>query len=81
MSQIAVRLSDAELGRLDALVKEGGFATRAEAVRAAIKMLGSAARERRIEAAYAAAYEQTPLTDEEAQMLDAAASLAGDPAL
>jgi Arc/MetJ-type ribon-helix-helix transcriptional regulator len=78
MSQIAVRLSDAELGRLDALVEDGGFATRAEAVRAAIKMLSGAARERRIEAAYATAYEQAPLTDEEKHMLDAAASLAAD---
>jgi Arc/MetJ-type ribon-helix-helix transcriptional regulator len=78
MSQIAVRLSDAELSQLDALVQEGGFGTRAEAVRAAIRMLSGAARERRIGLAYASAYERSPLSDEESQMLDAATGLAAE---
>lgn len=76
MSQIAVRLSEGELRRLDEVVEEGGFRTRAEAVRAAIKMLSGATRERRIAASYALAYGRVPLTAEETEMLDAAADLA-----
>jgi Arc/MetJ-type ribon-helix-helix transcriptional regulator len=78
MSQIAVRLSESELRQLDALVDEGGFATRAAAVRAGIQLLSRSARERRIEHAYARAYAHAPLSDDEAQMLDAAAALASE---
>jgi len=78
MSQIAVRLSEAELRKLDAVVRESGFRTRAEAVRAGIRMLSRDAREKRIAAAYATAYAQTPLTEDEAQLLDSAAALAAE---
>lgn len=78
MSQIAVRLSDGELQRLDALVEQGGFRTRAEAVRAGIKMLAGATREQRIATSYARAYGETPLTREETEMLEAAADLAAE---
>jgi Arc/MetJ-type ribon-helix-helix transcriptional regulator len=78
MSQIAVRLSDAELNHLDAVVRAGGFRSRAEAVRAGIDMLVTGTREERISTAYARAYGDTPLTEDETQMLDAAAELAGE---
>jgi Arc/MetJ-type ribon-helix-helix transcriptional regulator len=77
MSQIAVRLSDEELRTLDSAVAEGAFQTRAEAVRAGIRLLDSASREARIAASYRDAY-ATPLSAEETQMLDAAAALAGE---
>jgi Arc/MetJ-type ribon-helix-helix transcriptional regulator len=75
MSQIAVRLSEAELCELDSLVREGGFNTRAEAVRVGIRMLSGRAREERIAASYASAYAKA-LTEDETQMLDAAEALA-----
>jgi Arc/MetJ-type ribon-helix-helix transcriptional regulator len=78
MSQIAVRLSPVELRRLDAAVRAGGFRSRAEAVRAGIEMLVADAREERISTAYARAYTDMPLTEEETQMLDAVAELAGE---
>jgi Arc/MetJ-type ribon-helix-helix transcriptional regulator len=77
MSQIAVRLTEGELKMLDSAVAEGSFRTRAEAVRAGIRLLGRASRESRIAASYRDAY-AVPLTDDETQMLDAAAALAGD---
>lgn len=78
MSQIAVRLSEDELVRLDSAVAEGVFPSRAEAVRAAIGMLEKELRERRIAASYSAAYERMPLTGEEERALDAAAASASD---
>ncbi len=78
MSQIAVRLTEGELRRLDSLVQEGRFSTRAEAVRAGIRALTATARQERIAAAYAAAYGRAPLSGEEIEMLDAAAALAGE---
>jgi Arc/MetJ-type ribon-helix-helix transcriptional regulator len=78
MSQIAVRLSESELRQLDSVVKEAGFRTRAEAVRAGIRMLSKGAREERIAASYARAYEQAPLGEDETQMLDAAAAHAAE---
>ena len=78
MSQIAVRLNEDELRQLDSIVSQSGFRTRAEAVRAGIRMLSADAREQRISTAYAQAYAQVPLTDDEAQMLDAAHTLAAE---
>lgn len=78
MSQIAVRLSEEDLRQLDSIVKEGKFRTRAEAVRAGIKVLGDRARDARIASAYSSAYSRAALTDEEAQMLDAAQALAAE---
>ncbi|HXC23527.1 MAG TPA: ribbon-helix-helix domain-containing protein [Solirubrobacteraceae bacterium] len=78
MSQIAVRLSPVELRQLDAAVRTGRFRSRAEAVRAGIGMLLADAREERISTAYARGYSDMPLTEEETQMLDAAAELAGE---
>lgn len=78
MSQIAVRLSEDELHELDAVVREAGFRTRAEAVRAGIQMLGRGAREQRIADSYARAYAQVPLTEDETRSLGAAAALAAE---
>jgi Arc/MetJ-type ribon-helix-helix transcriptional regulator len=77
MSQIAVRLSENELKVLDSAVAEGSFRTRAEAVRAGIRLLGSASRESYIARSYRDAY-ANPLTEDETQMLDTAAALVGE---
>lgn len=74
MSQIAVRLSERELQALDAVVAEGAFDSRAEAVRAGIRLLEHDLREARIAASYRAGY-ATPLTEDERAMLDAALTL------
>ena len=78
MSQIAVRLSEEELRLLDAAVAEGAFRSRAEAVRAAIKLLEGELREARVADSYRAAYAEMALTADEAHVLDAASVLAGD---
>jgi Arc/MetJ-type ribon-helix-helix transcriptional regulator len=77
MSQIAVRLTEDELRMLDSIVAEGSFHTRAEAVRAGIRLLGRESRESRIAASYRDAY-ASPLTEDETQILDAAAALVGE---
>lgn len=78
MSQIAVRLTEEELRLLDSAVAEGTFRSRAEAVRAGIRLLEGELRETRVADSYRAAYAATPLTSEETRVLDAAAALAGD---
>jgi Arc/MetJ-type ribon-helix-helix transcriptional regulator len=80
MSQIAVRLSEEELRALDSAVADGSFVSRAQAVRAGIRLLERELRERRVAESYRAAYAAAPLTDEETRALDAAAVLAGDAA-
>jgi Arc/MetJ-type ribon-helix-helix transcriptional regulator len=77
MSQIAVRLSDSELRELDSAVAAGAYRTRAEAVRAGIRLLAREAREERIVTAYRRAY-ASPLDEDDERMLDAAAALAAD---
>jgi Arc/MetJ-type ribon-helix-helix transcriptional regulator len=77
MSQIAVRLSEKDLSELDSVVAAGKYPTRAEAVRAGIRVLAREAREERIVAAYRRAY-AAPLDEEDERMLDAAAALAAD---
>lgn len=78
MSQIAVRLTDAELRALDAAVAGGAFRSRADAVREGIRLLEHELRERRVADSYRAAYAEAQLSDDEATMLDAAAALAGE---
>lgn len=78
MSQIAVRLTDADLRTLDAAVVDGTFRSRADAVRAGIRLLEHELRERRVAASYRSAYATAPLSDDETGMLDAAAALAGE---
>ncbi len=78
MSQIAVRLTDNELQDLDSAVAAGGFRTRADAIREGIHLLRGKTREDLIAASYRKAYADKPLSDEEAEMLDAAADLAAE---
>lgn len=78
MSQIAVRLSGDDLRALDSAVAEGAFRSRADAVRAGIRLLEHELREARIAASYHAAYAGAQLTDDETRVLDAAAALAGE---
>jgi Arc/MetJ-type ribon-helix-helix transcriptional regulator len=78
MSQIAVRLTDEQLRMLDAAVEQGAFGSRAEAVRAGIRLLEHELLEARIADSYRAAYTPAPLTAEETRVLDAAAALAGE---
>jgi Arc/MetJ-type ribon-helix-helix transcriptional regulator len=78
MSQIAVRLTDDETSRLDAAVAAGSFESRAEAVRAALKLLERELFEARVADSYRAAYVVQPLTAAEERALDAAAALAAD---
>ena len=58
--QIAVRLADDELRRLDAAIARGTFASRAEAVRAGLGRVLREEREGLIEEAYRRAYAQAP---------------------
>lgn len=80
MSQIAVRLTDEELQRLDSAVAQGVFPTRAEAVRAALALLEKQMREERIAGSYSAAYGSAQLTEDETAALDAALALSADEA-
>ena len=77
MSQIAVRSTEEQLRLLDAAVAEGSFRSRAEAVRAALRLLEGELREARVADSYRAAYAATPLTADETRVLDAATALAG----
>lgn len=58
--QIAIRLPDADLDRLDQVIAGGGYASRAAAVRAAIDMLLREERERDIAEEYRRAYSEHP---------------------
>lgn len=78
MPQIAVRMDDAEIERLDRVVADAGYASRAAAVRAGIDLLVTSGRERRIERSYERAYHEAPLSSDEAAALDAALGLAAE---
>ncbi len=66
------------MSTLDSVVAGGEFHSRADAVRAGIRLLNRELRERRITDSYRVAYEETPLTSDELAALDAAAALVGD---
>lgn len=78
MSQIAVRLDENDMSTLDSVVADGDFHSRADAVRAAIRLLNRELRERRIADSYRIAYQEKPLAPDELTALDAAAALAGN---
>ena len=63
--QFAIRMSDELARSLDELVSSGRFATRAEAVRAAIEQLVDAERRRDIGARIVRGYTEVPQTDAE----------------
>lgn len=60
MAQIAVRLPDADLRRLDEAVAQGRYPTRAAAVRAGVERLLREERESEIEEQYRRAYAVAP---------------------
>jgi Arc/MetJ-type ribon-helix-helix transcriptional regulator len=69
-------MSDELARSLDRLVATGRFATRAEAVRAAIEQLVDAERRREVGRAIVRGYERIPQTDVEVAMASAAATRA-----
>jgi Arc/MetJ-type ribon-helix-helix transcriptional regulator len=60
MVPIAVRFDDSEVEELDALIERGLFANRTEAVRAALRSLLKAERERELVEQYRRAFETQP---------------------
>ncbi len=60
MAQIAIRIADTDLDRLDAAVARGRFPTRAAAVRAGVDLLLRDERDREIEERYRRAYGAQP---------------------
>lgn len=77
MPQIAIRLDDNELGALDRLVAEGGYPSRAAAVRTALSELRRAAADREVAGRYAQAYGATPQTVDEERLAVTGADLLG----
>jgi Arc/MetJ-type ribon-helix-helix transcriptional regulator len=63
MVQIAIRLADADLRRLDAAVAQGRYPTRAAAVRAGVERLLRDEREHEIAQQYRRAYGAQPQDD------------------
>ena len=64
-TQIAVRLDEDDVARLDDMVSEGRFDSRAEAVRAAVRGMLDAERRRAAGEAIAAGYRRVPQSDDE----------------
>ena len=62
-TQIAVRIPDALIGRLDDVVASGRFETRADAVRAALDALLEAERRAEVGRRIVAGYLRAPLAD------------------
>jgi Arc/MetJ-type ribon-helix-helix transcriptional regulator len=74
-TQLAVRLSNETLRRLDRLVRSGVFANRTEAVRAAVESLVDDSERREVEAAIVAGYERSPDAPEDAWLVSATRAL------
>lgn len=70
-TQIATRLPDGDVARLDALVEEGRYASRADAVRAAVATLLELERRRRVGQAIVDGYRRVPQTDTETAAAEA----------
>lgn len=79
-TQVAVKLPDELLSRLDHLVSEGRFASRSEAVRDGINRIVRDAERERIDGAFAAGFARHPDDDvlAEAERL-ATAAIADEP--
>jgi Arc/MetJ-type ribon-helix-helix transcriptional regulator len=71
--QIAVRLSNDLVHRLDAAVRDGAFPSRAEAVRVALGDLLDNLRRRQVGEAIADGYRRQPQTDADVKIAEAAA--------
>jgi Arc/MetJ-type ribon-helix-helix transcriptional regulator len=78
---ITLRISDERRERLDALVAEGAFPTRAAALTAAVDRLLAEEEERAIDRAIVEGYTRIPQTAEEIAMAEASArrSIADEP--
>ena len=72
--QIAVRLPEQLAAHLDALVADGRFGTRAEAIRQAVEQLVDGERRRRQGELIAEGYRRVPQSDEEVAAATAAAT-------
>lgn len=70
-TQVAARLPDDDIEGIDALVAEGVFESRAEAIRVAVERLLEAERQRRIGDAIVDGYRRIPETDEELAIAEA----------
>jgi Arc/MetJ-type ribon-helix-helix transcriptional regulator len=70
-TQIATRLPDADVARLDDLVAQGRFESRADAVRAAVARFLDAERRRAIGEAIAEGYRRVPQTEDELAVAEA----------
>lgn len=73
--QIAVRLSEEELASLDHVVERRTFPSRADAVRAGLRMLLQEERNREIAESYRRAYSEHP---QDERLAEAGAILAGE---
>lgn len=73
--QLAVRLSDETLQRLDRLVRSGVFANRTEAIRAAVESLVDDSERREVETAIVAGYGRSPDAPEDAWLASATRAL------
>jgi len=71
--QIAVRIPDDLAEDLERLVESGGFGSKAEAIRQAIRRLVEEVRRRQIGEQIAEGYRRIPQTDEELEAVRAAA--------
>lgn len=70
-TQIATRLPEDDVARLDALVSEGRYASRADAVRAAVATFLEVERRRRVGEAIVEGYRRTPQSDAEVAQAEA----------
>lgn len=71
--QIAIRIPDELARELDRLVASGGFASKADAVRLAVRRLVEAERSRRVGRDIAEGYRRIPQDDDEVEAARAAA--------
>lgn len=74
-TQIAVKLPDEIVARIDELVARGVFASRSAAVRRGLEVIVSADRRRAIDRAYEEAYRRFPETDDELRAAERLATL------
>jgi Arc/MetJ-type ribon-helix-helix transcriptional regulator len=70
--QLAIKLADQTVADLDRLVSSGEFATRTDAVRAAVERMLADIRERQVTAAIIEGYRRVPGADSEDAWADAA---------
>lgn len=72
-THLAARFDDSSVSQIDALVEEGAFGSRADALRHAVSVFLDGERRRRTGEAIARGYRRIPQTDEEVAGAHAAA--------